>query len=160
MHMKKLLFILLNLTLSSNIIWLIFILPLNFLPEDRGYFLFAYGTLFYVLTISIFKINIMTFLYNKYQKNSFIYEILDKLKNNSQYRKRALTVIALFDLIIFVIFSGIYIFILKHNLNIEHWQDNIFFLLIFYFFSFGGVLGSYISFWLIPWIKSRYNEKI
>lgn len=153
--MGKLLFILLNLVLSSNLIWLIFILSLNFLPEDRGYFLFAYGSLFYVLTISIFKINIMEFLYNKCPMTFFSYRFLDKLRNNLKYRQIFLTIITLFD---FIIFSVGYIFILKHNSDIEHWQSNILSLLIVYFLSFGGVLGSYISFLLNPWIKSRFEK--
>lgn len=155
--MQKFLFILLNLILSSNIIWLICILPLDFLPEDRGYLLFAFGSLLYVLTISIFKINIMEFLYNKCQNESFIFKILDKLKNNLQYRKDFLTVIALIDFIIFIIFSSLCIFIFEHKLTIVYWQNNIFPLLMFYLFSFGGVLGCYITFLIKPYINSRYN---
>ena len=155
--MLKILFILLNFILSSNIIWLIFILPFYFLPDDKGFFISGYGSLLYCILISILKISIMDYLYNNCQKHSFIYKFLNELKSDLKYRIFWLIFFLLFDFILLIIFSLSSLYIIEHTLDIDSIISNISSVLIFYIFSFGGVLGSYIAFLIKPWIEARFK---
>ena len=155
--MQKILFIILNIILSSNIIWIIFILPFYFLPDDKGFFILGYGSLLYCILISILKISIMDYLYNNCPKRSFIFNFLNELRSNIKYRIFWLIIFFFFDLILLIIFSLFSLHIIEHTLDIYSIISNVSSVLIFYIFSFGGVLGSYIAFLIKPWIESRFK---
>ena len=155
--MQKVLFIILNFILSSNIIWIIFVLPFYCLPDDNGFFIFGYGSLLYCILISILKISIMDYLYNNCQKRSFIFNFLNELRSNLKYRIFWLIIFFFFDLILLIIFSLFSLHIIEHTLDIYSIISNVSSVLIFYIFSFGGVLGSYIAFLIKPWIESRFK---
>ena len=155
--MQNILFVILNFILSSNIIWLICVLPFYFLPDDKGFFISGYGSLLYCILISILKISIMDYLYNNCQKQSFIYIFLNELKSNLKYRKFWLILFFLFDLILLIIFSLSSLYIIEHTLDIDSIISNVSSVLIFYIFSFGGVFGSYIAFLIKPWIEARFK---
>jgi hypothetical protein len=155
--MQKILFIILNVILSSNIIWIIFVLPFYFLPDDNGFFIFGYGTLLYCILISILKIIIMEYLYNNSKKQSFIYKFLDELKSNLKHRIFWLILFFFFDLILLIIFYSLYMYFLEDSITPDSIISNISSILIFYIFSFGGVLSSYIAFLIKPWVESRFK---
>ena len=156
--MQKFLFILLNLILSSNFIWLMFVLPFYFLPDDKGFLIFGFGTLLYFILISNLKIIIMEYLYNNCQKQSFIYKFLNELKSNLKYRICWLILFFFFDLILLIIFYSLYMYFLEDSITPDSIISNISSILIFYIFSLGGVFSSYIAFLIKPWINSRFED--
>ncbi len=156
--MQKILFIILNVILSSNIIWIIFVLPFYFLPDDNGFFIFGYGTLLYCILISILKIIIMEYLYNNSKKQSFIYKFLNELKSNLKHRILWLNLFFFFDFILLIIFYSLYMYFLEDSITPDSIISNISSILIFYIFSLGGVFCSYIAFLIKPWINSRFED--
>ena len=156
--MQKILFIILNFILSSNIIWIIFILPFYFLPDDKGFFISGYGSLLYCILISILKISIMDYLYNNCPKRSFIFNFLDELRSNLKYRIFWLIIFFFFDFILLIIFYSLYMYFLEDSITPDSIISNISSILIFYIFSLGGVFCSYIAFLIKPWINSRFED--
>ena len=149
--MQKINFILLNLGLSSNFpVYIILNWNHIFKIDDSVDIMAITGILFIisVFLYTILKLEIFS-LFTKYSK-FFKYEaqILNNIKSNKKLKK----IFLVFACIIDIFFFMLNYFVFKYI----NWNAD--FLILMYVFSLGGVFISYVSFFIEPWFKKRFNE--
>ncbi len=159
-----LIFIIINLVLSSNILYALFAyaLILILIPPCPckiicSLWVFSFLVIsilgFLFIIFPIIKLLIFHFLYKFLPKTSLTYLLLDKIRHNKSFRTTFLLFIVLLDICLF--FIEPYIVINKQS---EVYMTALYMYFIVYCLLLGGVFISYISFLSIQWLISKFTR--